>query len=79
MGEIITSEKNFRTANQIHLKYVDDMTIAEAIKLMDALVSVPDKPFTDNFHARTGHALSSEKSNLYKQLFQPINMQRKTK
>ena len=38
------------------------------IKLKDALVSVPDRPFPDNFHARTGHALPSEKSNVYKQL-----------
>ena len=37
-GEIITSKKNFKAANQIHLKYVDDMTIAEAIKLKDNLV-----------------------------------------
>ena len=68
MGEIITSKRNFRAANQIHLKYVDDMTIAESIKLKDVLVSVPDRPLPDNFHARTGHALPAEKSNVYKQL-----------
>ena len=31
-GAIITSKKNFKAANEIHLKYVDDMTIAEAVR-----------------------------------------------
>ena len=67
-GEIITSKRNFKAANQIHLKYVDDMTIAEAIKLKDNLVSVPDRPLPDNYHARTGHVLPPENSDVYKQL-----------
>ena len=74
-GEIITSKKNFKAANQIHLKYVDDMTIAEAIKLKDILVPVPEtqRPLPDNYHARTGHALPAEKSNVYKQLISTIH------
>ena len=34
-GELITSRQNFKAANEIHLKYVDDMTIAEAIKFKE--------------------------------------------
>ena len=30
-GELITSKRNMRVANEIHLKYVDDLTLAEAI------------------------------------------------
>ena len=67
-GELITSKKNFRAANQIHLKYVDDLTIAEAIKLKDKLVPAPDRPLPDNYHARTGHALPRENSEVFKQM-----------
>jgi hypothetical protein len=67
-GELITSKKNFKAANQIHLKYVDDMSIAEAIKLKEVLVSAPDRPQPDTFHARTGHALPLENSVVYDQL-----------
>ena len=67
-GEIITSKRNFKAANRIHLKYVDDMTLGEAIKLKDNLVTVPDRPQPDSYHARTGHALPLEKSEVFKQL-----------
>ena len=30
-GELITSRRNMKQANEIHLKYVDDMTLAEII------------------------------------------------
>ena len=69
VGDIITSKKHFKAANQIHLKYVDDMTIAEAIRLKDNLVTAPaERPLPDSYHARTGHALPAEKSTVYQQL-----------
>ena len=34
-GDIITSKRNMKAANEIHLKYVDDMTLAEAIDLVN--------------------------------------------
>ena len=40
-GDIITSKRNMKIVNQIHLKYVDDMTLAEAVDLPKQLVSVP--------------------------------------
>ena len=33
VGEHVTSRKNFRGSNMLHLKYVDDLTLAKAIKL----------------------------------------------
>ena len=58
-GEEITSRKNLKTVNEIHLKYVDDLTYAESINLLDQLVPVPSdqRPLPDSFHARTGHVL----------------------
>ena len=67
-GEIITSKRNMKTINEIHLKYVDDLTLAEAINLPEKLIKVPARPRPDNFHARTGHALHLENSNVYKQI-----------
>ena len=32
-GEIATSNRNIKTANELHLKYVDDLTLAEAVKM----------------------------------------------
>ena len=69
-GEIITSKRNMKTLNEIHLKYVDDLTFAEAVNLPKSLVSVPDdvRPQPDMFHARTGHILPAGESSVYKQL-----------
>ena len=55
-----------KTVNEIHLKYVDDLTLAEAINLPKQLKSVPDsvRPLPDNVYARTGHVLPLENSNV---------------
>ena len=68
VGDIITSKKNLKIINEIHLKYVDDMTLAEAINLPEKLVKIPDRPRPDSFHARTGHALPQENSRVYNQI-----------
>ena len=60
-----------RAVNEIHLKYVDDLTLGEAINLPEKLVSAPvDRQQPDNFHARTGHILPGESSNVFKQLME---------
>ena len=58
-GELITSKRNMKNINEIHLKYVDDLTLAEAINLPTKLVSVPEevRPMPDMYHARTGHVM----------------------
>ena len=70
VGGNITSRKNFKAANLLHLKYVDDMTLAESVDLKTKLVPVPQNTRTlpDPFHARTGHTLPEEESAVYKQL-----------
>ena len=37
-GEIATSKRNLKEANRIHLKYVDDITLAESIDLKEKLI-----------------------------------------
>ena len=69
-GELITSKRNMKIANEIHLKYVDDLTLAEAINLPEKLVKVPvnQRPQPDSYHARTGHALPLKNSKVFNQL-----------
>ena len=64
-GELLTSKRNMKTVNQLHLKYVDDLTLAEAVDL-DELIHVPEneRPMPDTFHARTGHVLPAVCSNV---------------
>ena len=54
--------------NEIHLKYVDDLTLAEAVNLPQTLIEVLDRARPDSYHARTGHALPVEKSRVYEQI-----------
>jgi hypothetical protein len=71
----VTSRKHFKAANLLHLKYVDDMTLAESINLKDKLISVPEsvRPLPDSYHARTGHALPVENSEVFRQLQETRN------
>ena len=64
-----------KAVNQIHLKYIDDLTLAEAVNLQEKLVSVPEnaRAMPDLYHARTGHILPAENSNVYKQLVKTMN------
>ena len=59
-GELATCRRNIRAVNQIHLKYVDDLTLAESVNIGEKLVEAPDRPQPDNFHARTCHVLPQE-------------------
>ena len=69
-GDIITSKRNMKTVNEIHLKYVDDLTLAEAINIPEQLVHLPDshRQQPDSFHSRTGHFLPMGNSRVHKQL-----------
>ena len=69
-GDLITRRRNMTNLKNIHLKYVDDMTLAEPINLTKQLISVPAsvRPMPDMYHARTGHVLPLGNSEVYKQL-----------
>ena len=56
-GDLITSKKRLSKLNTIHLKYVDDLALAEAIKVKTQLTDVPieERPQPDPYRARTGH------------------------
>ena len=49
-----------KEVNNIHLKYVDDLSLAEAINLPEKLVEIPDM-----YHAYTGHVLPPTNSEVY--------------
>ena len=69
IGELITCNKKMNLVNEIHLKYIDDLTIGEAIDLRELrLVSDEDRTLPDNYHARTGHDFPLESSKVVKQL-----------
>ena len=48
--------------DKIHLKWIDDMTAAEAINLKEQLVDDPNLIFPLRFHERTGHSLPKSHS-----------------
>ena len=70
VGELITCKKRLREANQMHLKYVDDLTLAESLILKNNLIQVPDseRVLPENFHDRTGHRLIPENSKVLEQI-----------
>ena len=49
VGEHVASRKNCKAANLLHLKYVDDMTLAQAVKLKDKLVTFSQAKQADLF------------------------------
>ena len=61
-----------KTINEIHLKYVDDLTLAEAINLPDKLQLIPEeeRPRPEQLHAQNGHFMPNqlENSRVFKQL-----------
>ena len=71
-GELITDKKNLKHLNEIHLKYVDDFSLAEAINMPKQLVKIPDneREQPDTYHSRTGHVLPPENSRIQKQLIE---------
>ena len=70
VGDLITCKRRLMEINTLHLKYVDDLSIAETINLKDQLETVPldDRPQPDPFRARTGHKLKNESSKVLSQL-----------
>ena len=68
-GDKITAKKKVKELNVIHLKYVDDLTLAEAID-MDKLEhrEIEHRPQPDAFRCRTGHKLNPSESRLFSQI-----------
>ena len=70
VGDVISTKKKIKLANEIHLKFVDDLTIAEAIDLPGTLIQVPENQRThpENYHDRTGHTLPPLSSSVHQQV-----------
>ena len=66
----ITGRKSFKPDPVLHLKYVDDMMLAESINMKDKLVYRPEsvRPLPDKLHAKTGHILPVGRSEVFNQL-----------
>ena len=65
LGKTITSSLNKRMPlKNIHLKFVDDMTAAEALNLKKQLVDNPDLPRPLEYHSRTEHVLPESESEI---------------
>ena len=61
--------------NELHLKYVDDLLIAEAIQIRKQLDPLPlqHRPQPDPYHRRTGQQLKPEKSKVYEQILKNVD------
>ena len=66
VGELITRKKKVKEINQIHMKYVDDLALAESVNMNTQLVEIPqhERTLPDNYRSRTGHKLKSESSKI---------------
>ena len=70
VGDIITRKKTISELNVIHMKYVDDLAMAEAINMNTQLKHAPveTRQLPDTYRNRTGHTLNNEESQVLKQL-----------
>ena len=78
-GVLITSKRNMKVANEIHLKYVNDITLAEAIDLPTNVKYLAEdvRPQPDMYHARTGHVLPIRNSKVQNQLNKTLEYARR--
>ena len=69
-GDLLcSSRKNLKDVNELHLKFIDDLTIAEAINMAELpVIPQTERTQPDVFHARTGHILPPDQSRVQKQL-----------
>ena len=70
VGELITRKKKVQEVNQIHLKYVDDLAIAESVDMKTQLMAIPEqeRSLPAAYRSRTVHKLRSESSKISDQL-----------
>ena len=69
-GDLITCKKRVKKFNELHLKYVDDLALSEAIDMTTQLQQVPVEARVqpDTYHERTGHRFLAEQSRVYTNL-----------
>ena len=69
-GDLITCKRRVLEMNTLHLKFVDDLSIAESINLKKQLTPTPveEQSLPAPFRARTGHKFNSGESLVFDQL-----------
>ena len=70
LAEIITVKHDNEKMKEIHLKYVDDLTVAESISMKSQLLyqSNDSRPQPDTFHERTGHYINPQDSKVHQMI-----------
>ena len=68
LGETITSPKKKFNPVTFYSKFVDDLTIAEAINIKESVIPNTERDLPDTFHARLGQQLDPSKSKIYEQI-----------
>ena len=69
LTELVSHRKNLNNLNKIHLKYVDDLTLAKSINMKSLkYMPVSLRPQPDSYYARTGHTLDQTESQIIEQL-----------
>ena len=66
--EVINQKKKQFQSPTLHTKYVDELTLLEAIKMKEDLIPNPDRPLPDPFRARLGLKLDETKSKVYSEI-----------
>ena len=75
-GNLATCKNKIKLANEIHLKFIDDLTIAESVDMSKDVILNPNDsslPRPTDFHSRTGHYLPESKSKVFKQLGETVS------
>ena len=70
LGSQVTRPKSKFEPSSFHAKFVDDMTIGEALNIKESVIPDTDRPLPDTYHARLGLKLDPHKSKVYDQIFQ---------
>jgi hypothetical protein len=69
IGEVITGPASKRKPMETgHMKYVDDLTLLEAMNLKEVLITNPEPVRPFNYHERTNHILPSQNLKIHNQL-----------
>ena len=68
IGRQITCKKAKFSPRTFHAKYVDDLTIAEALNIKDSVIPNIDRTLPDSYHNRLEQKLDPTKSKVYEQI-----------
>ena len=76
VGDLITSKNKLRSMNELNLKNIDDLTLAEVIDLLSQLSNVGTRPLPDSYHAKTGVLLDRTDPKSFNSCQKQKNIQR---